>query len=519
MCEVTSKLGNDVFSMMELPATYPECPSNVEVIETHISWVFLTERFAYKLKKPVRFDFLDFSTPELRRRACQRELTLNRRLAGNVYLDVLPITKDVHGSLRLEGKGTPVDWVVKMRRLPADRTLERLALDGGLTSRDVRNLANVLATFYSRKAPLMLRATDWLQQIRKHVQSNLHELVRLMPGDESRIHRSHSAQLRFLWLNSHLLENRVCDGRIVDGHGDLRPEHVYLTSNPLIIDCIEFNDEYRQNDIVDELSFFAMECDRLGIPAVGEALLSRYAKVSEDVPDPSLVSFYKTYRASVRAKVAAIRAEQAVSDACESPSAQQYLARTDAYLGELGPPLLIVVGGLMGTGKSTLATALASALPAPLFQTDQIRTELCGKPDHSDAHNEGRYSETTRLRVYEEMVARAGRELERAATVIVDGTFSSPAARELVERLARRTGAEMLLIKCVCPRADVLERISQRLQHGDDVSEARPDLYDKQAAEDSLGSANRVFCVDTTLGLTSQLDAVRVRLNRDFFET
>ena len=121
MCEVTSKLGNDVFSMMELPATYPECPSNVEVIETHISWVFLTERFAYKLKKPVRFDFLDFSTPELRRRACQRELTLNRRLAGNVYLDVLPITKDVHGSLRLEGKGTPVDWVVKMRRLPADR--------------------------------------------------------------------------------------------------------------------------------------------------------------------------------------------------------------------------------------------------------------------------------------------------------------------------------------------------------------------------------------------------------------
>lgn len=517
MCELTSKPVADVVSMMELSTTYPECPSTVDVIETHISWVFLTERFAYKLKKPVRFDFLDFSTADLRRRACQRELALNRRLARNVYLDVLPITKDTRGAIRLGGHGTPVDWVVKMRRLPADRTLERLALDGGLTSRDVENLANVLATFYFRKAPLTLRATDWLQHIRAHVQSNLHELLRLLPADQTRIRRSHSAQLRFLWLKSHLLENRVCDGRIVDGHGDLRPEHIYLTSKPLIIDCIEFNDEYRQNDIVDELSFLAMECDRLEIPTVGETLLARYAELSGDVPDRSLVNFYKMYRASVRAKVAAIRAEQVFSNACQSPTAQQYLARMDAYLPALGPPLLIVVGGLMGTGKSTLATALADALSAPLFQTDQIRLELYGKPTRREAHNTGRYSPTSRLRVYKEMVARAGCELDHAATVILDGTFGLPAARELAENVARRAGAEMLLIKCECPRAEVLARISQRLQRGEDASEARPDLYDEQAAEDSLGSANRVICVDTTLGLTDQLDGVRVRLNRELF--
>ncbi len=519
MNELSSQPAGDVVTWMGSPATYPDCTSAVEVIETHISWVFLTERFAFKLKKPVRFDFLDFSTVELRRRACERELKLNRRLAKNVYLDVLPITKDARGSLRLGGIGTPVDWVVKMRRLAADRTLERLATDDELTPRDIQGLANMLATFYVRKAPLTLRAADWRQRLHTHIHDNLHELIRLLPASETRIRRSHSAQLRYVWLKSHLLDDRVCDGRIVDGHGDSRPEHVYLTTEPLVIDCIEFNDEYRQNDIVDELAFLAMECDGLGIPAVGAALLARYMELSGDVPAHSLVSFYKTYRASVRAKVAAIRAAQVCHEAaCQSRTAIRYLERVDGYLGQLGPPLLIAVGGLMGTGKSTLASALADALPAPLLQTDQIRVDLYGKQDNWAAYSEGRYSKTSRARVYKEMSTRAKRELMSSTTVVLDGTFTSPAERTLLRHIAGDEGAKILFIRCECPREEVLVRIGQRLQRGGDLSDARPELYDQQAADDSLGSdRSQVFSVDTTLGLSEQLDHVKTRLDGELF--
>jgi predicted kinase len=252
---------------------------------------------------------------------------------------------------------------------------------------------------------------------------------------------------------------------------------------------------------------------------VGAALLTRYTELSGDNPAPSLVSFYKIYRANVRAKVAAIRAAQVWHGvACPSPTAVQYLDRADRYLGQLGPPLLIVVGGLMGTGKSTLASALADALPAPLLQTDQIRVELYGERDGREAYGAGRYAKTSRSRVYQEMSTRAKREFERSATVILDGTFGSAAERDLARNVACQQGAKILIVKCECPREEVLVRIRQRLQRGGDLSDARPELYDREAAEDSLGGDDgRVFSVDTTLGLTDQLDNVRIHLDGELF--
>ncbi len=241
----------DVVRLLRQTSTYPDHPSAVDVLETHISTVFLTDRYVYKLKKPVHYDFVDFSTLAAREHACREELRLNRRLAGDVYLDVLPITEDPSGALHLGKRGresffdessaadlppdekrlpspfSVVDWVVKMRRLPIENTLDALLRAGRLTERQIEQLAEKLADFYASASPLVVRPVDYRRAIEAHVRANRQELLataHALPA--AVVSRIHSAQLQFLAVAAPLLDARVCDGRIVDGHGDLRPEHI-----------------------------------------------------------------------------------------------------------------------------------------------------------------------------------------------------------------------------------------------------------------------------------------------------
>ena len=306
----------DIVDFLRRPAIYPDRTDDVHVIETHISWIFLTDRFAYKLKKPVHFEFVDFSTVIARRKACEEEVRLNRRLAADVYLKVMPVTIGARGQLVLGGEGTPVDWVVTMRRLPAEVTLERLASESRLTREHVNLIATTIADFYTQAAPLIVVPDQYRAAIERHVRANAAELARMEYSvDEAQVRRIHAAQLRFLRLRQSLFDERAIDGRIVEGHGDLRPEHIYLEGNrPLIIDCVEFSPELRRLDVADELSFLAMECDRLGIGWVGSQVIDFYRRRSGDSLPDSLVAFYKAYRACVRAKVAGLRAHQLSPD-------------------------------------------------------------------------------------------------------------------------------------------------------------------------------------------------------------
>ena len=294
---------------LKRPGTYKEPVSRVALKETHISWVFLTDRFVYKLKKPVRFDFLDFRSVEARHEACQAELRLNQRLARGVYLGVVPICADASGRLSLDGSGQIVDWVVKMRRLPADRMLDELIRNGRLTHEEAMRLAGTLASFYHGLSPVTMGASDYRQSIERHVRANREELLKpLHRLPASLIKRVHAAQLRFLQLQGGQFEDRVCDGRIVEGHGDLRPEHICLDGIPAIFDCIEFNEDFRRLDVVDELGFLAMECDLLGADRIGAQIVDAYRSACHDQFSDELWSFYKCYRACVRAKVAVLRA-------------------------------------------------------------------------------------------------------------------------------------------------------------------------------------------------------------------
>jgi aminoglycoside phosphotransferase family enzyme len=286
------------------PASYPEPTHKVEAVETHMSWVFLTDQFAYKLKKPAKTSFLDFSTVELRKYFCEEEMRLNRRLAPRVYLGTVAITR-AGGGMSIAGEAPAIEWLVKMHRLPQDRMLDQAIWNHTFTEDDIARLATRLSRFYCHAPPLSLDVCSYRRRFEAGSAADLEELTRA--GDfipRTHVERIRSAQRTFWRRNSQLVEQRVKEDRIIEAHGDLRPEHVFLDADPQIIDCLEFNLEFRTLDPVDELAFFAIECEMLGAPAIGATVFARYRADTSDRPSSQLIDFYKCYRAVLRAKLA-----------------------------------------------------------------------------------------------------------------------------------------------------------------------------------------------------------------------
>ena len=294
-------------AFLSRPTAYAEQPTYVEVRETHMSWVFLTENLAYKLKKPVRYDYLDFSTLEARRDDCEREVRLNRRLTEDVYLGVEALSVDHSDNMRIGHDGRIVDWLVKMRRLPADRMLDHMICEKSVEVRSVDQLGSLLSDFYQHLQPVGMTAEQYVRRFARDIEANARELSRSefsLAADL--VQRVSQAQLHFTDEHRDTLASRAADERIVEAHGDMRPEHICLTeSKPAIIDCLEFNREFRLLDPVDELCFFSLECDLLGAGWIGERVLESYMNDADDRVLPELVHFYTAYRATLRAKIAA----------------------------------------------------------------------------------------------------------------------------------------------------------------------------------------------------------------------
>lgn len=496
--------------VLRQPAFYPHQPAAIELKETHISWVFLAGELVYKCKKPVRFDFLDFSTLELRRQACEDEVRLNRRLAADIYLGVVPVTNE-GGVLQLGGSGEPVEWLVQMRRLPVERTLDELYRAGSLQPADITRLTETLTAFYRSLPAAAVNPADYRAGIIKHVQQNRRELLaashHLPPAQVKRIH---AEQLRRLHLQSEVFDARVAAGRIIEGHGDLRPEHVCLSEPLAIFDCIEFSEEFRTLDLADELAFLAAECDHLGARWVSPQLLADCERLLGDHFPAALIGFYKSYRACVRAKVAALRSDQLSGEGQASvlQETQSYLALAEEYLQLPTPPHLIVVGGLSGTGKSTLARELGEQLGVDVLRTDVVRQQLFRANSSKEL-----YSTDAREQVYHEMFQQAKELLDVSCSVILDGTFHSPELLQVAQRVAEQGAATFTAIECTCPPEIAQQRIRQRLAAGQDASDADLAVYERQRREwQPWPTAIQHLAVDTSQPLEAQLAAVFQRL-------
>lgn len=283
-------------AFLERPSSYPDHPMLVESIETHMSWVFLTDEYAYKLKKPVALDFLDYRTIDARQRYCEAEVALNQRLAPSVYLGTVPLTEGGDERLGINGDGVVVDWLVQMRRLPAGARLDNcIKADKVDRRRLVKAFCHLIAA-YREAHHIDISGESYQQQLAAAIRRNEPALKILNQ------HHVIERQLDFLRHHAEALVYRA--GYVIDAHGDLRPEHVYLLDPPVIVDRLEFSQDLRLLDPVDELAFLAIECERLGAGWIGDMAVERYRDWTGDDPGPALVSFYKSLRTCMRARLA-----------------------------------------------------------------------------------------------------------------------------------------------------------------------------------------------------------------------
>lgn len=501
-------------------AAHSSRPGAVKRIETHISVVFVNDKHVYKVKKALRFPFLDYSTLEKRLVACRDEVVLNRRLAPDVYLGVVPILRTTDGGLHFgdclefSGDETPsaltpgtgvVDYCVWMRRLPDDRMMHTMIANDALDDTDIARLCDRLVEFYctARRADDVDRhASPGL--IETNVRENLSTLAPVDHGLPPELFaRVRASQLQYLAYNQDLFRHRIAAGRICEGHGDLRPEHVCFLEEPIVFDCVEFSLPFRSADIVSEVAFLAMECDFLGARHVGDGFLQEFLQRSEDDAPLHLVRFYQAYRATIRAKVEALRADQtrvAMEAHDHLQRARRYLQLAGFYALEFYTPQVVVVMGASGTGKTTLAEQLGEALGATILSTDTIRRDVLGPPSAGSEIGKGRYCKENVNRVYDEVLRRARKALAGSESIILDGTFREAGLRDHVRRIATNAGAEVAFVLCQCDPALAEERITRRRASGTSDSEAPPELHAHQlAAFEDMPDAegNDIHPVDT----------------------
>lgn len=314
------------------PPSYSGGEDRVEIVETHFSWVFLTRRHAYKLKKPVAGEGFDFRGVGARFRNAAAELRLNRRLAPRVYLRVVPLIRRPDGALRLGGDGTPIDWLVKMRRLDTGWMLDRRLIDGHWKYAELEALAQRLAQFFARAQPVRLPPAAHLRLIEREFDRALKAMslsaeprLQIMVATAARRLRA------FVYRHEQTFRRRIAERRLIDGHGDLRPEHIYLKGTPQIIDCLEFRADLRRVDPLSEIAFLLLECDRLGASPIKRLLLRRYRRRCGDKAPVDLLDFYTTLNALTRARLA-------VEHIAEpgSRTREQWIERAAGYLAVAG---------------------------------------------------------------------------------------------------------------------------------------------------------------------------------------
>ncbi|MEU5879969.1 AAA family ATPase [Spirillospora sp. NPDC047279] len=453
----------------------PTAPAAVS--ETHTGIVFFAGDRAYKVKKPVALGFLDFTTREARERACRREVELNSRFSPDVYLGVA----DVHGPA-----GDVRDHLVVMRRMPVDRRLAGLVRARRPVDDALRDIARRLAAWHARAPRNAEISAEGTRDALRGRWTAGFDQVRPFHGrsiDAAGAAEVERLTLRFLAGRAPLFDARIAAGRVVDGHGDLLANDVFvLDDGPRILDCLEFDDRLRYLDGLDDAAFLAMDLERLGAPDLAERFVRWYAEYAADPAPPSLRHHYVAYRAFVRAKVACFRHAQGDSHAAREAARLTAVALRHLRAGEVG---LILVGGLPGTGKSTLAGAVADRLGATLISSDRTRKELGGLPaEHSAAapYGTGLYDRESTGRTYSVLLDRARRLLGLGETVVLDASWTDAGHRQDAEALAAAVDADLVAMRCDAPAGLAAERLRNR-PHG--PSDATAEIAAAMAAEAS----------------------------------
>lgn len=474
------------------PAAYPHSTAGIRLIETHISWVFLTGDFVYKLKKPCNLGFLDFSTLERRRRFCEEEVRLSGRFAPNLYVGVVPIAGPAHEAT-VDGVGQPVEWAVKLRQFDEAGRLDRLFDEKKLTADDCERLGAEIARDEERLAVADPRA-GWgtPDAFATTVAMNLDQLRRARPQAAQR------ADLLQAWIDAEVnrigctIEARVAAGKIRECHGDLHLANIVLHEGRMTaFDGIEFNDSLRWIDVANDIAFLAMDLHARGRPDFAARVMNAWMEVADDHAAAGVLPLYMVYRAIVRAAVAAIRLGQAIAvgDAAAAEAASR---DSDRYLDlamsltATRQPRLFVTSGVSGTGKTTLAGRIIDACGAVRLRSDVERKRLAGMAatdrPADESHARELYGAEMTNRVYQRLATLAATLLRAGTNVVIDATCTIRQQRDVLAAVARDEGVALLWLELDVPAEFVLARVAARQAAGTDASDASLDVVRSQLA-------------------------------------
>lgn len=504
---------DELTAALQRPDVWPHRPAEVEIVRTHISILFFAGDRVFKLKQPVDMGFLDYTTLDKRRFYCAEEVRLNRRLAKDTYHGIRPIVRDSGGEIhpasssfdpeRPEAEqaerdaaddGEIIDYAVEMTRLPAHRLMDHLLDEGAIDHGRITAIANLIADFHERCATgddVNEHAVP--DEIRRQVTENLDGLAE-HAGD---IRKSETAVLSEpllesirRWcqqqLDAHrgLMQRRVDEGRVREGHGDLHAGNICLLDDRIVIyDCIEFTRAFRCRDVACELAFLAMDLDGRGFRGFSGALVRQYVDRTGDAELTTLLDFYKVHLALVRSKVAALKAageglsdeqrEQAIAEA------RRYALLAATYV--IGPAV-VVMCGLPATGKSTIARAIAEPYEAVILRSDVVRKQLAGlEPTQRvpDDRVDEIYSDAFTERVYGEVAERAAEALRHGRAVVLDAMHPTATSREASRRIADQAGVPAVLIHARATDSAIHERMAQRAGDRSEVSDADWQVYQR----------------------------------------
>jgi hypothetical protein len=506
------------------PEAYPHPAWDIELLQTHISYVVLAGDYAYKVKKPVDLGFVDYSTLERRRRMCEEEVRLNARLCPEAYLGVVPITL-VGERHVVGGAGVPVEHAVKMRRMPRERMMPSMLERGEVTRAHGRELAREIATFHERAADRAEAASfGGVETVRGNWAENIEQVAPYVGRTLSR--ETFDAIGDYVadadGRHAALIEERKREGRVRECHGDLRTDSVVIHDDGSIcvMDCIEFSERLRFSDVAADIAFLAMDLEFRGHEALSDELLASYLGVTADDTLPVLMPFYKCYRAYVRGKVESLQTDEPEVDeeqrVAAGRRATQYFALAERYAAQRFPQALVMMVGLSGSGKSYVAHALAARIGAVALSTDALRKRRAGVPLRESIGAEA-YTGAARDEVYVAMMDVAREHLHQHRSVVLDATFILRAHRALARELGAGTGVPVLVSHVLADDEEVRRRLDARARAGGVPSDADWAVYLNQREQfEPLAdlAADDVLVLDGGAPVEVSVDRAVARLER-----
>ena len=486
-------------AFLSSPESYPHGPAGVRAIQTHISWVFIASPFVFKVKKPVNLGFLDFSMLEKRHYFCQREIELNRRLCPGIYLDAVPIYETDSG-FSFEPRGDVVEYAIKMKELPHGWFLNELLEKNRVGEKEINRVISTLHRFYQAETPTP-EIEQWGTPEKLKISTD-ENFTQVEPFIGETISTAAFEAIRhytnqFFELSENLFHERIQQHRVLDCHGDLRLDHVHLTPEATtIFDCIEFNDRFRFIDIANDLAFLAMDFDFKGRSDLGNQFLGNAARVLADAGMLKVANFYKCYRAFVRGKIESIQATEKETTNPKEHEKQgaRYFRLALKYAVSGSEPLLLVVMGGVGSGKTTVAKQLASELDWPVFSSDETRKTLAGVPVAQRTPPElrakiysARMTQKTYRKLLEEGIAAIGccsrgrrpRLLQPHNGVILDATFSTRSLRKCLRDECKKANVPIQFVELEVDPNEIKNRLKLRDEKTDETSDARLEDFEK----------------------------------------